>query len=59
MRLALIAALLSPLFAVAEPMNFKGLAPGMTKAQMEEAHPGFTSYCKAIRTDPTTTEVCF
>lgn len=58
MKRALAAAMLVPLAAMAEPITLKGLAPGMTKAQIEEAHPGFTSRCKEVRTDPTTTEVC-
>lgn len=44
--------------AQAEPITLKGLAPGMTKAQIEEAHPGFTSKCMQTERDAATTEVC-
>jgi hypothetical protein len=42
----------------AEPITIKGLAPGITKAQIEELHPGMTSRCRDVPGDPTTDEVC-
>lgn len=44
---AVVAALclLAPLASNAEPVTLKGLAPGMTKAQIEEAHKGITRLC--------------
>lgn len=47
MKLSLLAALLVPLSVLAEPITLKGLAPGMTKEQLEAAHKGFTALCFA------------
>lgn len=58
MRRLFLSLVALPLFATAEPITLKGLAPGMTKAQLEEAHPGFTSRCSSPAPNPTTTEIC-
>lgn len=60
MRRAIIVAIglaLSGLCA-AEPITLKGLAPGITKQQIEERHPGMGTACRAVEGDPTTDEVC-
>lgn len=58
MRIAplLLAAL--PAVALAEPMTLKGLAPGMTKAQLSEVHPTIDQKCMRPERDTTTDEIC-
>ena len=47
-----------PCAAVAEPVTLKGLAPGMTKAQVAEAHPSITKSCMKPQDSVMTDEVC-
>lgn len=47
-----------PWSTLAEPIALKGLTPGMTKAQLEAAHPGITLRCFTPDPNPTTTELC-
>lgn len=43
---------------MAEPIVIKGLAPGLTKEQLEAVHPGMTRSCHEPDKNPTTTELC-
>ncbi len=52
----LLAAL--PCLALAEPISLKGLAPGMTKDQMRQAHDSLGGGCMRPERDPTVDEVC-
>lgn len=58
MRLAALALSALPLFALAEPISLKGLAPGMTKAQMSATHDSLGGGCTKPERDPSIDEVC-
>lgn len=44
-QIAMLVAAAIPLVAIADPITLKGLAPGMTKDQLETTHKGTTSLC--------------
>lgn len=58
MRIAAIILAALPCIALAEPITLKGLAPGMTKAQVNEMHSPVASGCMTRERDPTTDEMC-
>lgn len=58
MRFAALALVALAVTAHAEPITLKGLAPGMTKAELEAAYTGFTSSCMKPKSAPSGTEVC-
>lgn len=43
---------LAPLFCWAEPLSIKGISPGMTKVELNTAHPGFGDKCTEWRREP-------
>lgn len=46
----IVALAISP--AVAEPLNIKGLEPGMTREQVAAAHPGLDAHCGEWKREP-------
>lgn len=58
MRLAALLLAALPCLVLAEPITLKGLAPGMTKAQIEAAHPGITLRCFKPAANAMTHELC-
>lgn len=58
MRIAPVLLVLFSAAAHSEPISLKGLSPGMSKAQMNEAHDSLGGGCRKPERDPTTDEVC-
>lgn len=57
-RYLAVIALALPAMAGAEPITLKGLAPDMTKAQLEQTHPGLTKNCIPVQKVAPDAEVC-